>query len=167
MIVGPTCSPFRPDATIATPISRPVSSEHRNLRGASRLFSISILPIRSQSPTASVSSIHGCDESRQTPIRIKQAALSLPVALAASLPQKNVGTETCPMVDHRSVATDTSAPFPYWLTLQAIRNTANLVTVAHHPIQNRRLLLQSHYRAWRPPSLIMQSNAPHQMAFLL
>jgi hypothetical protein len=39
-------------------------------------------------------------------------ALSLPVALAASLPQKNVGTETCPMVDYRSVATDTSAPIP-------------------------------------------------------
>src|SRR5450830_405942 len=57
-----------------------------------------VLPIRSQLPTASVSSIHGCDESHQTPIRIKRAALSLPVALAASLPQKNVGAKTCPMV---------------------------------------------------------------------
>jgi hypothetical protein len=34
--------------------------------------------------TAPVSSNHGCDESRQTPIRIKRAAMKLPVALAAS-----------------------------------------------------------------------------------
>ena len=33
-----------------------------------------------------------------------------PSALAAWPPQKNVGSETCPMVDHRSVATDISAP---------------------------------------------------------
>ncbi len=44
-----------------------------------------------------VSSNHGCDESRQTPIRIKQATMILPVALAASPPQKNVGATTCPM----------------------------------------------------------------------
>ena len=67
-------------------------------------------PWRLQLPTASVSSVHGCDESRQTPIEIKRAALSRPLALAAWPPQKNVGAETCPMVDHRSVATDMAAP---------------------------------------------------------
>ena len=44
-----------------------------------------------------VSSIHGCDESHQTPIRIKRAAMTRPVALAALPPQKNVGATPCPM----------------------------------------------------------------------
>jgi len=48
-------------------------------------------------PTAPVSSNHGCDESRQTPIRIKRTAMNLPVALAALPPQKNIGAATCPM----------------------------------------------------------------------
>ena len=61
---------------------------------------------RLQLLTASVSSIHGWDESRQTPRRktswgtpigIKRAAMKRPVALAAWPPQKNVGAEPCPM----------------------------------------------------------------------
>jgi len=43
------------------------------------------------------SSIHGCDESRQTPIRIKREAMKLPPALVALPPQKNVGAATRPM----------------------------------------------------------------------
>lgn len=62
---------------------------------AAGLFSLSIL--RLQLPITPVSSIHGCDESRQTPIRIKRAAVKWPVALAASPPQKNVGAATRPM----------------------------------------------------------------------
>jgi len=50
-----------------------------------------------QKPITPVSSNHGCDESRQTPIRIKRAAMNQPVALAASPPQKNVGAAPCPM----------------------------------------------------------------------
>jgi hypothetical protein len=50
-----------------------------------------------QLPITPVSSNHGCDESRQTPIRIKRTAMKLPVALAASPPQKNVGAATRPM----------------------------------------------------------------------
>jgi hypothetical protein len=50
-----------------------------------------------QLPITPVSSNHGCDESRQTPIRIKQAAMNLPFALAALPPQKNVGAATRPM----------------------------------------------------------------------
>jgi len=48
-------------------------------------------------PITPVSSLHGCDESRQTPIRIKRAAMLLPVALTALPPQKNVGAAACPM----------------------------------------------------------------------
>jgi len=59
------------------------------------VFNLSIL--RLQLPIAPVSSLHGCDESRQTPIRIKRAAMMLPVALAALPPQKNVGAAPCPM----------------------------------------------------------------------
>ena len=148
----------------ATPISRPVSSEHTSSCGVSRLsFYPSFQSVHSRQPHPFLQFMAATNRAIH-PSGSSDRPLSQPVALAALLPQKNVGTETCPMVDHRSVATDTSAPVPYWLTLQAIRNTANLVTVARHPIQNRRLLLQSHYRAWRPPSLIMQSNAQHQMA---
>jgi hypothetical protein len=50
-----------------------------------------------QLPITPVSSFHGCDESRQTPIRIKRATMKLPVALAASPPQKNVGAAPRPM----------------------------------------------------------------------
>src|SRR5574338_951347 len=39
----------------------------------------------------------GCDESRQTPIRIKRVAMMLPLALAALPPQKNVGAAARPM----------------------------------------------------------------------
>lgn len=53
---------------------------------------------RSQPLIASVSSRHGCDESHQTPIRIKPTAMWLPTALAALPPQKNVGTATRPRV---------------------------------------------------------------------
>lgn len=38
---------------------------------------------------------------------------------------ENVGAETCPIVHHRSVAAEISAPIPCWLTLGEIRNTAN------------------------------------------
>ncbi len=41
-----------------------------------------------------VSSHHGCDKSRQKPIRIERAAANLPVALAAWPPQKNIGAAT-------------------------------------------------------------------------
>jgi hypothetical protein len=40
-----------------------------------------------QLPITPVSSLRGCDESRQTPIGIKRAAMMLPVALAALPPQ--------------------------------------------------------------------------------
>jgi len=52
---------------------------------------------RLQLPIEPVSSNHGCDESRQAPIRIKRAAMILPIALAALPPQKNVGAAACPM----------------------------------------------------------------------
>ena len=55
------------------------------------------LSLRLQLPITPVSSNHGCDESRQTPIRIKRAAMNLPVALAAAPLQKNVGAATRPM----------------------------------------------------------------------
>jgi hypothetical protein len=45
---------------------------------------------RLQSPITLVSSNHGCDESRQTPIRIKRTAIKLPVALAARRPRRTV-----------------------------------------------------------------------------
>ena len=54
-------------------------------------------PHRLQLPIAPVSSNHGCDESRQTPIRIKLATMTPPVALAALPPQKNVGAAPRPM----------------------------------------------------------------------
>ena len=89
---------------LATPISRSMSSEQTNTWRRQppciNFFS------RLQLLTASVSSIHGCDESRQTPRRksswgtpigIKRAAMKRPVALAAWPPQKNVGAEPCPM----------------------------------------------------------------------
>jgi hypothetical protein len=58
---------------------------------------INLSLLRLQLPITPVSSLHGCDESRQTPIRIKRAAMLLPVALAALPPQKNVGAAPCPM----------------------------------------------------------------------
>ena len=79
-----------------TPISRPKSSEQTNpWRRQPPVFNLFIHHL--QLPTAPVSSNHGCDESRQTPIRIKRAAVMLPVALAASPLQKNVGAATRPM----------------------------------------------------------------------
>src|SRR5260221_10146233 len=64
---------------------------------AARAAGFPISPIlRLQLPITPVSSLHGCDESRQTPIRIKRPAMTLPVALAASPPQKNVGAATRP-----------------------------------------------------------------------
>jgi hypothetical protein len=67
----------------------------------------------------------GCDESRQTPIRIKRAAMTLPVALVALPPQKNVGAVACPRGIHIRMAANKSAPIRFWLTLRAIRFTAN------------------------------------------
>ena len=64
--------------------------------GASRHCSIGPSS-RLQLPITPVSSNRGCDESRQTPIRIKRTTILLPVALAAWPPQKNVGAATCPM----------------------------------------------------------------------
>jgi hypothetical protein len=66
------------------------------------------LPLFLQLPITPVSSNHGCDESRQTPIRIKRVAMNPPVALAASPPQKNVGikrgqtTIVYPLMPHTS-----------------------------------------------------------------
>jgi hypothetical protein len=64
-------------------------------RGEPPVINLSIL--RLQLPITPVSSLHSCDESRQTPVRIKRAAMMLPVALAALPPQKNVGAASCPM----------------------------------------------------------------------
>ena len=81
---------------MGTPISRPKSSEQANpWRRQPPVFKRFIL--RLQLPITPVSSNHGYDESRQTPIRIKRVAMKLPVALAASPPQKNVGAATRPM----------------------------------------------------------------------
>jgi len=44
-----------------------------------------------------VFSFFGCDESHQTPIRIKRAALLLPSHWRPLPPQKNVGAAACPM----------------------------------------------------------------------
>jgi hypothetical protein len=53
--------------------------------------------IREQWLSAPVSSVPGCDGSRQTPIRIKRLAYNrLPVALVVSPPQKNVGAAMRP-----------------------------------------------------------------------
>lgn len=71
---------------MGTPNSRPVSSEQTISRGREPpVFNLSIL--RLQLPIAPVSSLHGSDESRQTRIWIKRAAMMLPVALAAHLAQ--------------------------------------------------------------------------------
>jgi hypothetical protein len=76
------------------PISQPKSSERTNpWRRQPPVFNLFIL--RLQLPTTPVSSNHSCDESRQTPIRIKRTAIKPPVALAASPPQKIVGTAPC------------------------------------------------------------------------
>ncbi len=81
---------------MATLISRPKSSEQTNpWRRQPPVFNLFIH--RLQLPITPISSNHGCDESRQTPTRIKRAAMKLPVALAASPPQKNVGAATRPM----------------------------------------------------------------------
>jgi len=70
---------------------------------------------RSQLLIAPVSSLHGCEESRQTPIRIKRAAMLLPVALAALPPQKNVGAAAASnRIPHRPVAARSSGANP-WL----------------------------------------------------
>jgi hypothetical protein len=57
-----------------TPIRRPWSSEHTNpWRRQPPVFNLFIH--RLQLPITPVSSNHGCDESRQTPIRIKRASI--------------------------------------------------------------------------------------------
>jgi len=88
------------------------------------VFNLSIL--RLQRPITPVSSLHGCDESRQTPIRIKRAAMLLPIALAALPPQKNVGAAAASngFVTAQWLPEDL-APIPGWLALRAIRSTAN------------------------------------------
>ena len=50
-----------------------------------------------QLPITPVFSFIGCDESRQTPIRIKRAAMTLPSPWRPLPPQKNVGAAACPM----------------------------------------------------------------------
>ena len=95
---------------IAAPIRRPVSSEYANPWQRQPPFLDQPLPPLLQFQTALVSSKFGCDESRQPPIRIKRAAMTLPIALAASPRQKNVGAAACPMGSHIYVAADALAP---------------------------------------------------------
>ena len=104
---------------IATPISRPVSSE-QTIPWRRKPPVFNLFPLRLQLPTAPVSSNHGCDESRQTPIRIKQGPMICRSPWRACPPQKNVGAATRPMGSHRPVAAGCPAPILGWLALWAI-----------------------------------------------
>src|SRR5690242_21108444 len=76
-------------------IRRPVSSEQAiPRRRKPPVLNHSLL--RSQLQITPVSSMHSRDKSHQSPIRTKRAAMTLPFALAASPPKKNVGTATRP-----------------------------------------------------------------------
>lgn len=78
----------------------------------------------------------GCDESRQTPIWIKQSAVQpVPFALTAMPSRKNIGTATRPWNLYKFRGCPIRAPIHRWLALQAIRLDCMSGTAARHPIQ--------------------------------
>lgn len=129
-------------AKLGTPISRPKSSERTNpWRRQPPVFNLFIH--RLQLPITPVSSNHGCDESRQTPIRIKRAAMIRRSPWRLRRPRKTLVPQRVQWVHHRPVAAGSPAPIPGWLTLRAIRVYCKSVTAARHPIQTKWLSLQS------------------------
>lgn len=98
---------------------------------------------RLQWPTVPVSSTHGCDESRQTPIRIKRTAMHCLSPWRLRRPRRTLVPQRVQCVHHRPMAAVSPAPIPGWLTLQAIRLYCKPVTAARHPIQTMWLSLQS------------------------
>lgn len=80
-----------------------------------------LLPVRSNLITP-VSSSLGCDESHQTPIWIKLAALLLwPQPWRRCRPRRTLVPPYVQGVCQRSVVTDTQVPIRKWLTWRAIR----------------------------------------------
>lgn len=94
--------------------------------GASRRFSI--FPSVCSKPITPVSSNHGCDESRQTPIRIKRAAMTCLSPWRLRRPRRTLVPQRVQGVLHRPVVAGFSAPIPCWLTLRAIRFHCKPVT---------------------------------------
>ena len=108
-----------------------------------------------------VSSNRGCDESRQTPIRIKQVAVHClcPGGVAAPeerwcrfVSKKFTQNHGCRRVGANPLVAHVAGDPLY----------CKLVTATQHPMQTHRLLLQSHYRVCRSPSLLMQNSALRQ-----
>ena len=90
---------------------------------------------RLQLPITPVFSFRGCDESHQTPIRIKRAAMLLPSPWRLCRPRKTLVPHRVQWVNHRPVAAGVLAPIPRWLTLRAIRFYCKPVTASRRPIQ--------------------------------
>src|SRR5262245_37201503 len=76
---------------------------------------------RLQLPIAPVSSMNGCDESRQTPIRIKQVAMNCRSPWRLGRPRRTLVPQRVQWVDHIPGAADALAPILGWLALRAIR----------------------------------------------
>ena len=131
--------------------------------GASRRLFLSPYCVCSEL-IAPVSSTNGYDESRQTPIRIKRAAMTCRSPWRPGRPRRTLVPQRVQWVEHIPVAADALAPIRGWLALRAIRVYCKSVTATRHPIHSRWLWLQSAFLACRSPSLVMRSSASRRMA---
>ena len=124
------------------PLAGPCQASKVFYGSTSRRF-LNLFQLRLQPLIAPVSSLHGCDESHQTPIWIKRAAVSCLSPWRLCRPRRTLVPQRVQWVNHRPVVAGFPAPIPCWLTLRAIRICYKSVTANRPPIQTQWLWLQS------------------------